>query len=221
MRHDIAFLHTAPEHVVTFGALMSALAPELAVRHEVDESLLAQARAAGGIGPDLEARIGRAMLGAASSGARVVVCTCSTIGGVAERAGQGNDLTTQRIDRAMADAAVAMGPKILIVAALSSTVGPTRALIRSSASRLARSVVTEEVVIADAWPYFEQSLPGAYYQHIAAAIKANAKQADVIVLAQASMAGAVALCPDVQAPILASPRLGTEAAIAAFYADRP
>jgi hypothetical protein len=40
---------------------------------------------------------------------------------------------------------------------------------------------------------------------------------DVIVLAQASMAGAVALCEQVAVPILSSPRLGVEAAVQAYW----
>ncbi|MGD8586501.1 MAG: hypothetical protein PVH65_09215 [Chloroflexota bacterium] len=60
MRPDIAFLHTACGHVATFGELMADLAPEMTVRHDVDESLLAEARAVGGIGPGMEARRRRA-----------------------------------------------------------------------------------------------------------------------------------------------------------------
>jgi hypothetical protein len=40
--------------------------------------------------------------------------------------------------------------------------------------------------------------------------------ADVIVLAQASMAGACALCPTLAVPALSSPRLGVEAAVRAL-----
>jgi hypothetical protein len=47
VRHEIAFLHTAGEHVAIFGALMSELAPQLAVRYQVDESLLAKASTVG------------------------------------------------------------------------------------------------------------------------------------------------------------------------------
>jgi hypothetical protein len=80
MKHDIAFLHTANENVASFEALMAELAPKLAIRHDVDTSLLAQARAEGGIDHVLKSRIDRAMLEAGSSGAKVLVCTCSTIG---------------------------------------------------------------------------------------------------------------------------------------------
>lgn len=40
---------------------------------------------------------------------------------------------------------------------------------------------------------------------------------DVIVLAQASMADAAQLRPDINIPILTSPRLGVGAAIQAYY----
>lgn len=195
---------------------MAELGPDVVARHDVNESLLAEARAAGGIGPELEARIGRAMLGAASSGAKVVVCTCSTIGGVAERVGQGRDLVTQRIDRAMADAAVSIGHRLMIVATLPSTLKPTREIVSDSAARLGREISTSELVVEDAWRYFEQSMLEAYIERIATAIKANAQGSDVVVLAQASMAGAAELCPDLGLPILSSPRLGVWAAVTAL-----
>lgn len=216
MRHDIAFLHTAAEHVATFDELAAELAPDLRIRHDVAESLLAEARKSGSVSPALERRVGQAMLSAASSGARVVVCTCSTIGSVAEGVGSQQGLETQRIDRAMADAAVNCGSRILVVAALPGTVSPTCKLIASSASKVGKSVSMKAVLVKDAWPYFERSMTEAYLAQIAAAVKAGAGDADVIVLAQASMAGAVGLCRGIEKPVLASPRLGFEAAIAAF-----
>jgi hypothetical protein len=216
MNDDIAFLHTAATHVNTFGNLMAELAPDLAVRHVVDETLLAEARAAGGIGPDLEKRVGRAMINAAATGARVVVCTCSTIGGAAEQAGEGRALITQRIDRAMADAAVRSGPRILMVAALQSTFAPTRALILDSAVKAGDKVVLRELVVESAWPYFELSQQDAYISTIVTAIQGNVEEIDVIVLAQASMAPAVAQLRSWPVPVIASPRLGVKAAIAAF-----
>ena len=216
MIDDIAFLHTAATHVNTFGDLMAELAPGLAVRHVVDEALLAEARAVGGIEPDLEERISQAMISAASTGASVVVCTCSTIGGAAERAGDGQALVTQRIDRAMADAAVCSGPRILMVAALKSTLAPTRALIVDSASKAGDNVVLHELVVEAAWTYFERSLQEAYIGTIVAAIENNVKEVDVVVLAQASMAPAVEQLRSGRLPVIASPRLGVEAAITAF-----
>ena len=72
---------------------------------------------------------------AASDGAAVVACTCSTIGGIAERTATGGAFTAQRIDRAMAERAVRAGPRVLIAAALESTLEPTTALILSTAAQ--------------------------------------------------------------------------------------
>ena len=49
----IAFLHTAAVHHPAFGALMDRLAPDIALRHLNDESLLADAMA----GADITARL--------------------------------------------------------------------------------------------------------------------------------------------------------------------
>jgi Asp/Glu/hydantoin racemase len=46
---SIGFLHTADVHVATFTALVEELAPGRPVHHLVDERLLADARAAGGV----------------------------------------------------------------------------------------------------------------------------------------------------------------------------
>ncbi|UCG24629.1 MAG: Asp/Glu/hydantoin racemase [Chloroflexota bacterium] len=220
MKHDIAFLHTAAIHKATFGELMSELAPDLKVRHMIDESLLAEAREDGVIRRELESHIGQAMRNAASTGAAVVVCTCSTIGSPAERAGDGHMLITQRIDRAMADAAVQMGPRILIVAALNSTLAPTRALIDDSAARLGLPVCCRELLVANAWSYFERSAHEKYVGTIEDAIRANIEEVDVVVLAQASMAEAGERCRSLPVPVLSSPRLGVEAAIAAYWRAR-
>ena len=39
----ITFLHTSPVHIKTFNALVDKLAPDIPVRHIVDESLLQEA----------------------------------------------------------------------------------------------------------------------------------------------------------------------------------
>jgi len=85
VRHAIAFLHTAQAHVATFERLLGEAAPGLSARHVVRDDLLADARAVGVCDPALVARVHAAMQEAASGGAKVVACTCSTIGGIAEQ----------------------------------------------------------------------------------------------------------------------------------------
>ena len=63
-----------------------------------------------------------------------------------------------------------------------------------------------------AWPCFEAGDLEGYLAIVAAECDAVAETSDVIVLAQASMAGASRLCTT-QVPVLSSPQLAVEAAI--------
>ena len=61
----------------------------------------------------------------------------------------------------------------------------------------------------------------SYLSIIAEGLYLAAKDSDVIVLAQASMAPALARCQNIEVPILSSPRSGLEAAIQAYKSICP
>jgi hypothetical protein len=219
MTKSLAFLHTSPVHVATFSRLLSELDPSISARHIVDEDLLGAARAAGTITGALERRIAAAVRQAGAPDGAVVLCTCSTIGGSAEAAGMAAGNTVLRVDRPMAERAVALGRRILVAAALGSTIAPTRELILDAARRANQQVALTELLCEPAWALFERGDQAGYAQAIAEALRARAGDADVIVLAQASMAAAAPLCADLGIPILSSPGLGLVAAIGACYGD--
>ena len=218
MRRRIAFLHTSPVHVETFERLTKAADPTVEVEHVVAEELLAEAQRVGASDPALTARVQQAMAKAASSGASLVVCTCSTIGGSAERTPTRGGFAVTRIDRAMADRAVVLGPRILIVAAVESTVQPTRELVRESALALHKQIEIEELLVPGAWPHFLRGDRAAYAAAVADAVRPASARADVVVLAQASMAPAAELLGDLRVEVLASPVLGVESALARLRA---
>ncbi|MYX08616.1 arylsulfatase [Streptomyces sp. SID8375] len=204
----LALLHTSPVHVPVFDALRDAEAPGLAMHHLVRPELLDRARAQG---PDaVSADVSAVLSEAAGHGARAVLCTCSTIGSVAEAAGAALGLPVLRVDRPMAAAAVAAGPRIAVLAALESTLAPTEDLIVQEAQRAGREVRVRTVLVPDAWERFESGDTEGYLSAIAAAAR-EVRDADAIVLAQASMAPA-AEGLDGGAPVLSSPRLGLLAA---------
>jgi len=209
----LGFLHTAAVHVATFEQLLRAADARVPSRHVVDATLLDEARAAGSVTPQVAARVGAAVAGLAASGARVVLCTCSTIGDAAE-AVAGVQATVLRVDRPMAERAVALGPRIAFVAALESTLAPTAALLRDAARRAGRAVALTEVLCAEAWPHFERGELETYYALVAQAADDAAARHDVVVLAQGSM-GPAAERVRTTVPVLSSPRLGVEAALRA------
>jgi aspartate/glutamate racemase len=207
----LALLHTSPVHVPVFDALRDEHHPGLELRHVVVEELLDRARAAGpgAVADDVRRRVREA----ADGGARAVLCTCSTIGDLAERAADGVGVPVLRVDRPMAGAAVSAGPRVVVLAALESTLGPTAALVRDEAARAGRSVEVRTAVVRGAWERFEAGDTAEYVRRVADAADA-VTGADVIVLAQASMAPAERLTTTAL-PVLSSPRPGLAAGAAA------
>jgi len=214
----LGFLHTAAGHVATFEQLLREQDATVSSRHVVAAALLDEARAAGAVTPALARRVGDALGELVAAGARLVVCTCSTIGAAAESAAVG--VPVLRIDRPMAERAVALGPRIAYVAALASTLAPTAALLRDAAQRAGREVVLTEVLCGEAWPLFERGDLEAYYDAVAGAARDAAAACDVVVLAQGSM-GPAAARAESPVPVLSSPRLGVEAAVRAYARLRP
>ncbi|MFE2598799.1 aspartate/glutamate racemase family protein [Streptomyces sp. NPDC059396] len=207
----LTLLHTSPVHVPVFDALRDTEHPGLALRHVVDESLLTRARAEG---PESVAQdIAAALAPAVAEGTTAVLCTCSTIGEVAEKTSAVLGVPVLRVDRPMAAAAAAAG-RVVVVAALESTLEPTAALIRQEAA--GRPVDLRMVLVEGAWERFEAGDRDAYLDMVAAAVD-GVTGADVVVLAQASMADAAdrTTCA---IPVFSSPRPGLNAAAAAAAA---
>ncbi|MER5520018.1 aspartate/glutamate racemase family protein [Streptomyces sp. NPDC002763] len=204
----LALLHTSPLHIPVFEALRDEDHPGLELRHVVAPELLARARREGpeAVAPEVTAALERA----AADGVRAVLCTCSTIGEVAERAADSVGVPIVRGDRPMAAAAVAAGSRIAVLATVESTLAPTLALIEDEARRADRPIRARAQVVADAWTRFEDGDIEGCARLVAAAADA-VTDADVIVLAQASMTSAQRLTTTT-VPILSSPRPGLAAA---------
>ncbi|MEU1166498.1 aspartate/glutamate racemase family protein, partial [Streptomyces sp. NPDC005921] len=150
----LALLHTSPLHIPVFDALRDEDHPGLELRHLVAPELLARARREGpeAVAGDVTAALRRA---AANADVRAVLCTCSTIGEVAERAAAEVAVPVVRGDRPMAAAAVAAGPRVTVLATVESTLAPTLALIEDEARRANRPVRARAQLVPDAWTRFE------------------------------------------------------------------
>ncbi len=214
------FLHTSPVHVATFENLLSELAPTLPARHLVQPELLAQARAEGQISA-LALAIRKSLTALLSNTeiGPVVLCTCSSIGNLAEIEGAKLGLKVIRVDRPMCTKALVLGPRIAVVAALESTFQPTLDLLRQEATRLNldKPPQLELVFCEGAWAHFEAGDQEAYWQSVADKLHQLDGLTDTVVLAQASMAGATAYAT-LKQPVLSSPRLGLQAALKMYWA---
>ncbi|MCX0247405.1 MULTISPECIES: aspartate/glutamate racemase family protein [Streptomyces] len=207
----LALLHTSPVHVPVFDALRDADHPGTALRHVVREELLTTAAA---LGPEAVAdEVEAVVADLVAEGADAVLCTCSTIGAVAEAAGVAVGVPVLRVDRPMAAAAVRAG-RVTVLAALASTLEPTRALLTEEAAGAGLPGADVRTVLVDgAWERFTAGDNDGFLDLVAASADA-VRDADVIVLAQGSMAGAAGRTTT-GIPVLSSPRPGLAAAVAA------
>jgi hypothetical protein len=129
----IGFLHTSWVHVPTFRALLSEAAPGVLDAHLVDEDLLADVRHR-----RLDANVDTRLLGRLREPAEhtpsVIVCTCSTLSGHAEGMAPQLGIPVLRVDRPMVECAVALGGHVAVLAAVESTLAPTRELLEECAA---------------------------------------------------------------------------------------
>jgi hypothetical protein len=181
--------------------------------------LLDRATAQGCVTAGIAADVKDRMRAALDDGTRMLLCTCSTLGTCADEM---DDPRVLRIDRAMARRATAQGGRVLVAACVASTIEPTVALLRESAppartgTAAPEALHIETLLMADLWPHFQAGERALYWHGIAERLRKQALAHDCIVLAQASMAGAADLLNDLRVPVLASPRIGLDAAITAY-----
>ena len=218
-RGALGLLHTSSANRDRFGALLKEIGPVgIAGIHSVHEDLL-RAALDGVDETEQVATISTALAAMHAKGAAQVLCTCSSIGGLAERVGARLRLPTLRVDRPMAERAVVLGRRVLVVACLPSTLAPTTALLRECAAAAGRQVEIEIMLLPSAWRLFQAGDEPAYHRAIATAVLDGPRSVDAVVLAQATMAPAAALLAEFPVPVLSSPRLGLEAALARMKAS--
>lgn len=216
---DIALFHTADIHVGTFGRLFAALAPDIRLAHAVRPDLLADAERAGGATDALLTAAADALAShVRASGARAGLCTCTTIADAADRAADHIDAPVLRVDRALAEAAFAAGPRVLIAASVKTTLAPTEALFRRVAADVRPDADIRLVLLEEAWPFFHAGDIDGYAAAIAEGVRKAVvgQPVDAVALVQASMAPAEARLGDLGIPVYSSPAPAVRAVLAAL-----
>lgn len=218
----LGLVHTSATLVPAFEQLCRERLPGVAVFNIVDDSLIKDVIAHGRLRPATARRVVQHVVAAEAAGADTILVTCSSIGRAVETAATLVDVPVIRVDRPLAERAVATGRRIGVIATLPTTLDPTADLIGRCAAAAGREVAITARLCDGA---FEALMAGDAATHdatVAAALEALAAEVDVIALAQASMARVVAALPPdpTRPPILASPPLAIEA-LADLFARTP
>jgi Asp/Glu/hydantoin racemase len=220
MAKQLAFVHTVPGLVPTFADLARAHLPAWETFNIVDESLLRNTIRGGRLSEETMRRVAGHVWSAVDAGADAVLVTCSSIGPAVDATRPLCPVPLFRIDEAMADRAVATGPRIGVLATLSSTLEPTRDLVARRAAAAGRAVEIRDDVCRGAFEALQRGDRDAHDAAVTSALLDMLPQVDVIVLAQASMARVLETLPEgtVTVPVLTSPGTAMERVASALTA---
>jgi hypothetical protein len=232
----VGLLHTVPIVAGDFERSVTNSAQGVLTEHVAHPWLLAEAIRSG-VTEEVTSRVIAACRYLVDGGAQAVLVTCSSIGEAAEAADAALPIPVLRVDAPMARDAVRLAReaaartgavgRITVLATLESTLGPTGRLIermiadgqRDGTATDQPSSASVSVTPAVCPSAFELRAAGDAVGHdraVAAAVAAAVASSDVIVLAQASMASAVAGGEAFDVPILTSPASGVAGLIDAL-----
>jgi Asp/Glu/hydantoin racemase len=175
----------------------------------IEDALIQDVIRAGRVTPEITRRLIRYYLAAEDTGADLIFNTCSSIGDVAIMARNLVTIPLVKIDDAMAAEAVRIGMRVGVLATLQTTLAPTVRLVRAQAEKAGRTVSVVEGLAQGAFEALVARQAEKHDELVASAAERVAGQADVIVLAQGSMARMEeALAKRTGKPVLSSPRRG-------------
>lgn len=209
----ITIVHTSFVSVDDLTALFKEIGPEIQIRHIVDDSLLPEVLANGGVSNAVRNRVCSYYQAAQESGADLVFNQCSSVGEAADIAAQLIKTPVIKVDQSMARVACETGTRIAVAATLETTLGPTCRLVENTAQAMGKDVSIEPLLIDGA---FEQLISGNRDKHnemVVSAIQDIIPRVDVVVCAQGSMVAILPALGETAAPVLTSPRLGVTHAV--------
>ena len=209
MPSTLVLVHTIPALVDLFADWCSEDLPGVTILHVLDEPMLERIRRRGhGAVEDVE-RLAQHLALAGAVGADAVLVTCSTVSLDVAAARASVAIPVVTIDDAMADEAIRLGHRVALVATATTTIGPSMALLEAAGARAGRPVHVSARLVEGALAALRAGDPATHDALVASAVRAIGAEADVVVLAQATMARALDAikASGVPVPVLASPPL--------------
>lgn len=186
----LMIIHTTPATIQSLTNLVSQEMPGVEAVNILDDSILKDMVSGRNVELVEKRWITYASMWQAI-GADAVLSACSTVGEFAEKADRQFPVPVLRIDEAMAEEAVKAGSKISVFATLRSTLDPTVDLIRRKAQAAGKSCTVTTNLVEGAYDQLMAGNRDEHNRRIREQVASQIADTDVVVLAQASMAGAL------------------------------
>ncbi len=205
-----AILHTSAATLGLFQTLTAKFMPDVEIVHIVEESMIREVMRSGGPSPDINARIAGYVQAAEKAGCSIFMTACSSIGTSVEQCQFLTRMPVTRIDEAMVEEAIQQGPRIAVLATVETTLKPTLEYIERKGREAGKQITVLPTLMPEA---FKALLAGDNETHdriVSTGLREALNSADVVVLAQASMARVMNDMPASDVPVLTSPERGIQ-----------
>jgi len=207
----IGLIHTSFVSVNDLKNLFAEIIPDAELTNIIDDSLLREVMANGGITPGIVKRMCSYVQMLEVSGVDAIFNQCSSVGEAFDIATKQTSLPVLKVDRPMAEKAVATGNKIAVVATVASTLKPSCNLVESAAKDVGRKVeIIPELVDGALDILMKENDREKHNKLVREKIEQLDGNVDVIILAQGSMIVLLAELDNIKTPVLSSPRLGVK-----------
>ena len=204
----ITVIHTTSATLASVPDLIRREIPDAEVFNILDDSILPDMCSSTNVDWVRKRWLGYVDV-AVKNGADAVLSACSTVGEFAEEAERIFPAPVCRIDEAMAREAVSRGGTVCVMATLQSTLGPTVRLLRRIAEEQKSGCRILERLVDGAYDALMAGNRAEHDKRIMDTIAALDEPVTSYVLAQASMAGAIAGAgEELRSKVLTSPLSG-------------
>ena len=185
----LAIIHTTPATVASLKKLALETVPDLTIINFMDDSILPQLANNQGNLADVEERLISYARFAEQAGADIILEACSSVGEITKKMRRVVNVPVVRIDEAMAETVVKQEKKIGVAATLATTLKPTMKLLEEKAGLLGKQVHLMPCLIEGAYQRILNGDQAGHDKLLMDAFSNLLNDVDVVVLAQASMAG--------------------------------
>lgn len=184
----VTLIHTGFALVEVLTDLFNSIIPEAELTHILDDSLLREVMAKGKVTEPVIKRMVSYFKAAEEFRVDCIFNVCSSVGEVADIAREKVKTPIVKIDEKMAEDAVARAANIGVAATLKTTLEPTCRLIESKASAKGKKINIKTTLCPGAFEELMSGNPDNHDKIVLEGVNDLAKDIEIIVFAQGSMA---------------------------------
>ena len=205
----VGVLHTFLYSVEDLKKLFAELVPEVEMINIIDDSLLKEVLANGGVTPAVVRRISNYAKELEALGCSMILNQCSSVGEAADIAAKTVSIPVAKVDGPMAKQAISLGKRIGVVATAYTTMGPSVRLIENTAKEIGAEVQVTPCFAEGAYEaLLNEGNKKKHDEILMATIDKACSEHDVVCLAQGRLLSLVEVCKTKSVPVLHSFRSG-------------